>query len=412
MTYAHSIDNTFHLNGHDPREMLAALSGSFHEVPERSIIVTATDSSGALSALARVRFADEPMFSALRTASALILESAHSGAERIIVAVVGDISETVSPTVAPPSEGVLSPAGARKIAEWLLEMAVGPGEGPSVVAYVFAADTAAIALVDGFPELEWCEHSVGNIHTSVYATEKVANGETYSLTAGPRHFVSAEASEFLQKRWRARSMPSHAQVPLKEDAASLSRGKSLVRALLDAGAGDEGWLASSDADEIATKCELLEELLTFANSRAGRDIILRHTVDLSVAGIRPEADPMELLLNPCIRPEIATVSPGGRTYYLARLPEAILRQCPKIGDLALAQGLIHLSCNYALMAWWSGRFAQAHSAAKIVLARDPLNEMATYVAQMTEEGIVPPWLEREQLMARLEMSQGHRNWAA
>ncbi len=398
MTHARIDDTLFRLNGDDPREVLAALSAAFHEVPEHSIVVAGVETAGAVATLARIRWGDEPIFGALTTAASLIRDAAHSsGLPVVLVAVIGRISPSVSPTVEPvPNTDAESDKIPAQLAEWLIDMVRDRCLSTALFAYYFSGQTAGMMPTPSGEHHEWDEYVIGSVHDSIFAAHEVSAGRRFSLVGGERHFVDDDMLGRIEKRWAPASGTKETTSTTHGKAGTTHRdARAAVDALIRAGAGESGWLTEGSGS--VAKCELFESLVLTAESREGRDQVLLEQVRVLEPEVRDLDTALSRLLGaPDVYPG-ESIRPGGTLYFVARLPAAVLRAL-RDADIRpdFERGLINLACNYALLAWWSGRCSESGSTVEAILARDPYNEMAGYIARLLGEGILPPWLERQQ----------------
>lgn len=416
MTHPHSIDDTFRVDGDDPREFLAAVSGAFHDVPERSLLIAGIDYDGSFISAAKLRMDDGPIFHILEAAVNLAFQSVRSGASSVICAVIGDISTTVTGINLPADVEALDEHYPRRLARWLAREIAACELPIPAVAYYFDGEEAGMGLVGPGGVREWERTRIGSLHDSVYAARMVTMGHSFALDAGPRFFVSPKALEDLAGRWAAGAAPSPRALgpSVKESYEQhLPDAFRNVTALIEAGAVMRGWLRDTSGPAAVKKYELLENLVFQAETKPGRDAV--HFA--LIRELYPDFNDLDgalasLFEDPHYFPS-SDISPGGSLYFLSRLPAVVLSGLRgKPLDPRIEKGLVNLACNHALLTWWAGRLGEANEAAQEVLMRDPSHEMGQYVSCIIDAGVLPAWLSaRVRGGAHLDREEDGR-WAA
>ena len=384
------------VDGSDPREVLAAITCVYGEVPTRRIVMLGVDPTGEWARGAAVPMEAYDDATAMRAAYEVLASFASAGIAGIILAVAGDIDVSVSPAAWPAFDRGLrwqSPH-LRSIAENLSRSPIVISHDMSFHAYVYGAEHCHLADLSAHAPRRWKRTHVGPLIDSVFFAREVSLGRSVPINSSS-HVIDARVREHCAERWA----PSHPLVRAPHQGPW--EMSLLIDKLVHSGLVHWQRWAHPGTGHIMALCERIEEFLSAAATQGLRDDFFTSLHNYSQARERSLDAIMDDLLHNEHASPASSLLPGQPLFALTRLPVVLLR-CMRGIELTpwIEEALCHHSALYALTSWHQARMGHARMTAYDILNRRPGHEMAQYVTRMLDAGIAPPWVSKHELTAR------------
>lgn len=372
------------VKANDPRELLASIAATFHEIPAHSIVIVGCRAPrDPHAAFARIRLGPPHDSLPAEAISSTIATLVREGAQDLVALVIGDLEQDTRGNFLHDFEQW---ASAQRMARDFRDAVPREAIDRFVLVHAYGGGiTAPVSVESGeaFP----LDH-LGALQESEFAATFVSHGHALRLTRENVLGLSAAAQTQISDTWNEGTY----SIPVGPDDPFI-----LFERLLESGAGADAWLASVDPDTRTERLAVVERLAIAMQHGPCRDELMGAIAAIDAGEyIEPLEVVARMVDDPSAHPG-RELEPGGLLTVIFdgwRQLWHLAEECD--APEQLREGFAHLVAVGSFFTWWGGRLGEAHDIAEQVFTTNDSITMAELVTTISREGITPPWLERPQ----------------